>query len=255
MKLLASDLDGTLYFNHQTPKVKPQDIEAIKAFQKAGNLFGICSGRTLAGIHHALNEQDIHLDFYILVSGAALADKNGHFIYQHRLSKATIRKIVTAIEHEKEAEVLFCHEENYYLLHPSGSLNRRGKIIQDIDEALENDFDSLHIAFEHTDTLERVKEILKSKLDDEIEIHHNVLNLDITPKGFSKGKAIKTLENYLPIRLEDIATIGDSFNDISMLQAAPTSFTFHTSEASVKANAKHIVADISEAINLLTKED
>ena len=157
MKLLASDLDGTLYFNHQTPKVKPQDIEAIKAFQKAGNLFGICSGRTLAGIHHALNEQDIHLDFYILVSGAALADENGHFIYQHRLSKATIRKIVTAIEHEKEAQILFCHEENYYLLHPNASLNRRGKIIQDIDEALENDFDSLHIAFEHTDTLERVK--------------------------------------------------------------------------------------------------
>ena len=78
MKILASDLDGTLYFGDQPDPIRPQDREAIHAFQKAGNAFGICSGRTLAGIHHALDGRDIDLDFYILVSGAALANREGN---------------------------------------------------------------------------------------------------------------------------------------------------------------------------------
>lgn len=254
MKLLASDLDGTLYFGQEENKVKPQDIKAIKKFQKAGNLFGICSGRTLAGINHAIGDQDIHLDFYILVSGACLVDGNGNYIYRELLSKDTIKKVVNAISHEKDAQILFCYDENYYRLNANDRLPRRGKNIKNVDEASEDAFDSLHLAFEHLETLERVKAILNQTLSDEIEVHHNVLNLDITPKGFSKGKAIKNLDKYLPIQFEDIATIGDSFNDISMLQAANTSFTFHASDDEVKACAKYIVSDISEAIQLIEKE-
>ena len=42
MKVLASDYDGTLLFNEQ---FKEGDLKKIKEFQKAGNLFGLCSGR------------------------------------------------------------------------------------------------------------------------------------------------------------------------------------------------------------------
>ena len=41
MKLLASDLDGTLFFKHLEKGYKESDIEAIKKFQKEGNLFVI----------------------------------------------------------------------------------------------------------------------------------------------------------------------------------------------------------------------
>jgi hypothetical protein len=34
MKILASDLDGTLYFGEEEQKLKPQDVKAIKEFQK-----------------------------------------------------------------------------------------------------------------------------------------------------------------------------------------------------------------------------
>ncbi|WP_305151900.1 HAD hydrolase family protein [uncultured Dubosiella sp.] len=42
MKWLASDYDGTLYFEDG---YKQEDLEAIRAFQKQGNMFGLCSGR------------------------------------------------------------------------------------------------------------------------------------------------------------------------------------------------------------------
>lgn len=52
MKLLASDFDGTLLLhpNRNDNIILKNDKKAIKKFQKEGNLFGICTGRSLDGV-------------------------------------------------------------------------------------------------------------------------------------------------------------------------------------------------------------
>ena len=50
LKILASDYDGTLFFGEEEPNFRERDIKAIQEFQKAGNLFGICTGRPYQGI-------------------------------------------------------------------------------------------------------------------------------------------------------------------------------------------------------------
>lgn len=252
MKILASDLDGTLYFGNEEEKLKPQDVEAIKQFQNEGNLFGICSGRTLAGIHHALDGLDVKLDFYILVSGAALAREDGTYIYQHLLSKTLISKIVELVK-GYDASILFCHKEDYFRFERNIKNDHVAKVIKDMDEASYESYDSFHMAFTTMEELEKVKMMLVEKLGDEIEVHHNVLNLDITPKNCSKGIAIQTLNHYLPVKYEDIYVIGDSYNDISMFEAAKTAFSFHRSEDIVKEKATYLVDDIAQAIKEINK--
>lgn len=247
MKILASDLDGTLYFGNEEEKLKPQDVKAIKQFQKEGNLFGICSGRTLAGIHHALDGLDVKLDFYILVSGAALANEDGTYIYQHLLSKDVITRIVNKIK-KYNVGILFCHNEDYFRFANDVIHDHIANQIHDMSEVEYETFDSLHMAFQTMEELEEVKALLYKEFGKEIEVHHNVLNLDITPKNCSKGIAIKTLDQYLPVKYEDIYVIGDSYNDISMFEAAKTAFSFHRSDDIVKAKATHLVDDIAEAI-------
>lgn len=251
MKILASDLDGTLYFGDQKDPIRTNDREAIHAFQKAGNAFGICSGRTLAGIHHALDGRDIDLDFYILVSGAALADHKGNYIYQHTLSISLIRAIIEAVD-TNEVSVLFCHDEDYYRMKQIRDANDPAKMIHNIDEAPDLPYDSLHFAFKKDDPIiEYYKEKLIQLFHEQVEVHHNVNNLDIAPKGCTKGNAIQTLPDYYPIRFEDIFVIGDSYNDISMLSSTPNAFTFHSSPDEVKKHAKYIVNSISEAIDII----
>ena len=63
LKILASDYDGTLFFGEEEPNFRERDIKAIKEFQKAGNLFGICTGRPYQGITPFIPES-IHLDFF-----------------------------------------------------------------------------------------------------------------------------------------------------------------------------------------------
>ena len=47
MKILASDYDGTL---RTEELVAEKDIEAIARFSKAGNLFGIVTGRSMESL-------------------------------------------------------------------------------------------------------------------------------------------------------------------------------------------------------------
>lgn len=250
MKLLASDLDGTLYFGNEEVKIKPQDRAAIQSFQQAGNLFGICSGRTLFGIQRALSDLDIQLDFYILVSGACIADKDGHILFQRKLSKPLLHQMIASLK-GYACSMMMCESSHYFHFQNEIAGFSYGTDVQDMSELPFDSFDSFHLAFKEIAELEKVKALLTQQFSDKIAVHHNVLNLDITPQGCSKGNAIKMLDQYLPVRFSDIAVIGDSYNDISMLKAAKTSFTFHRSDTLVQTSATHLVDDISQAIKIL----
>ena len=50
------------------------------------------------------------------------------------------------------------------------------------------------------------------------------------------------------MKQNEVACIGDSFNDISMFEVTPHSFTLHHAHPYVKEKANHIVRSVEEAI-------
>ena len=72
--------------------------------------------------------------------------------------------------------------------------------------------------------------------------------VDIMPRGVSKGSALRRLMEHLQIEANEVACIGDSFNDISMFEVTPHSFTLHHAHPYVKEKANHIVRSVEEAI-------
>ena len=58
---LASDIDYTLYFPNKNPSISLEDQQAIAHYQKAGYLFGLCSGRPYSGVINLFDT--IHPDF------------------------------------------------------------------------------------------------------------------------------------------------------------------------------------------------
>ena len=51
-KVFASDFDGTLYFYkaEDDRKLPAENVEKIREYQKAGHLFGLCTGRQVGGL-------------------------------------------------------------------------------------------------------------------------------------------------------------------------------------------------------------
>ena len=62
MKVLASDYDGTLRI---APYVSEEDKTAISAFRKAGNLFGIVTGRSIESLKKEIATNQFEVDFII----------------------------------------------------------------------------------------------------------------------------------------------------------------------------------------------
>lgn len=62
---------------------------------------------------------------------------------------------------------------------------------------------------------------------------------DITSKKVSKGNAVQKICEYLKIKPEEIVTIGDGENDISMFEITPNSVAMGNSLKTVKEKAKY----------------
>jgi len=88
-KLFFFDIDGTLIFKG---RFKVSDMNFIRKYQKAGYLFGLCTGRPLKETTEIL-PSDIQPDFYIATSGAVILNKEKHVIYEKIICFEDIHKI------------------------------------------------------------------------------------------------------------------------------------------------------------------
>lgn len=65
-------------------------------------------------------------------------------------------------------------------------------------------------------------------------------NIEITRKGTSKGKAVERLANHYNLTSKDVITIGDSENDLSMIEYAGLGIAMGNAIDSVKQKSKFI---------------
>ena len=87
-------------------------------------------------------------------------------------------------------------------------------------------------------------------------------NLEFVQPGISKGRAVAALANELGITADEVMTIGDSNNDLTMLAYAGVSFAMANGEATTKATAKYLaptndedgVAQVVRAVVTASKE-
>ena len=68
-------------------------------------------------------------------------------------------------------------------------------------------------------------------------------NLEIMKKGVSKWNGAIHLADFLGINKDEIAAIGDSHNDLPMIEAAKLSFAMGNANETVKSTANYAVSD------------
>ena len=73
--------------------------------------------------------------------------------------------------------------------------------------------------------------------------------IDIMPHGWSKGSAVKVIADELGVNLDEIATFGDSENDLSMIEGIPNAVAVANADDQIKAAARwEIGASADDAV-------
>ena len=87
---------------------------------------------------------------------------------------------------------------------------------------------------------------LNDKYGDYLNAFQNVIEVDIAPKGTSKGEAVSVIRRYYGDC--KVYAIGDSMNDLPLLEAADVSYTFHYAPEEVQRKATKVVDTIVDAL-------
>ncbi|MBR3311614.1 MAG: HAD-IIB family hydrolase [Solobacterium sp.] len=245
MKILMSDYDGTLRIHEpQGSYIRPGDIRAITAFQEAGNLFGICTGRPVYWLKEDLDPR-VQMDLIVASSGAVVEDcRTGTNLFRKDLPREMIDNLLGRMDEYIEFSVHGLKERYVIksLNHPTINTVSAGEIP---DTAISG----ISICAGTVEKAKTLSDYINDAYGDSAVAFQNIEYIDIIHKDCSKGTGILKLKEVL--KPEVIAGIGDSFNDIPMLDACDISFTFDFSDPQVQEHADYIVHSIEEAIGLL----
>ena len=245
-KLFASDFDGTLHFwGRPGPLISDSDREAIEEFQREGGLFGICTGRALASLL-SQTEGQIDFDFYITVSGAALFDAHRKLLWQRTIEREKCREMCEHYESRFAPGVhkIVVAADDYWAV---GSTVPRFPLphVDTFDE-IPGPFYGFSIAALSVDAATAYAADINERYCDIVVAHQNEDSVDIVPVGCTKGTGLRIVAKRYDATLT--AGMGDSFNDLPLLEAADVAYTFNSSAPDVRAAADVLADHASEAI-------
>jgi len=237
IKLICIDMDGTLLnSNHE---VSEENKTAIKKAYDMGINIAICTGRIFLSARHYADL--IGINAPVIASNGAFI-KNGYMdepIYENPLSKEMAIDIYRIVKkygltiHFNTWNVLFMEtpapeDHAYVVMNRDLPEEKRVNFIinENLDEAIQNYEGNIlkAIVIENSDNKEKLwaaKEEIKDTFRDKLHVvSSGKNNFEVMVGSVSKGNAVAYLADMLNITQEEVMCIGDSENDLSMINYA-----------------------------------
>ncbi|EKQ57262.1 MULTISPECIES: Cof-type HAD-IIB family hydrolase [unclassified Clostridium] len=247
--IIFFDIDGTL-LSEETYTVPESAKRAIKMAQENGHLVFINTGRPILEIDDCI--QELNFDGYICGCGTYIEFKNKELFHKSlgvELSKLVAKRL---IEHkidgilEGKFGVYYDDDNNICskeVLRIKARHIKEGFYKGQTFEDPEIDFDKFVIWANENSNFESFHEEFKSYFD---FIHRGENFYELVPIGFSKATGIKYLIDILNIPHENTYAIGDSTNDLTMLEYVKNSIAMGNSNPVLFDLVSFVTKDIEE---------
>ncbi len=242
----ASDFDGTLCisdWDKGTQEFDPNVIDAVRAYQAAGGLFGVCTGRPLFSVIEAL-EGLLTLDFYIVTTGAQVMDRDLSPLLECPIDRTVAQQLYDRYASDDMGFVAVNERTFFSVGRPFAEQMPMVPTLDAVEGTL------LGVSLESHGDEELAHNTcaeLNRLFGDKVEGFQNLGSVDIVPRGCSKGSGVRVAREALGVSC--MAGAGDSYNDLPLLGAADVSYTFHSSPQQVRDAATHVVSDLAEALH------
>lgn len=247
MKIIFFDIDGTLICGGSN-QMSESTKEAIRTARANGHICMINTGRTKRLVGEEITGQ-VEFDGLLLGCGTEI-EYRGERLMHKTFTLEESRAILDAMRKYHVDAILEGCREDYAPRGEEVFTQAFRDMAEEIAErkydryanALGN-FDKLYAFAETPQGMDGMRRELSEVLDF-IDREHGYHEL--VPKGYSKATAIRYITDYLKIPMEDTVAIGDSNNDLPMLQYAHTSIAMGNSSEEVLATADHITTDVDK---------
>lgn len=224
IRLIALDMDGTLL--NDSHEVSAGNREAIAEAQELGVPVMIATGRTRATC--GKYAQSLGLKTFLVTA-------NGGEIYDHKGELFSSNHLATeAVDHIYE----LTDTHGIHVWGASATNLYRGELPQDRhgEQWLKFGFDTEDDAIR-----ESIRAELEAKGITELT-NSSPTNIEVNPIGINKANAIKNVCEELGISIKEVMAVGDSLNDIAMIEQAGLGIAMGNAQDVVKQKADWITA-------------
>ena len=225
MKIIVSDFDNTFY----TAEYE-KNVQLIKSFIEKGNKFIIATGRPIYLLKPDIEDYNLDCSYIVCNDGGVIFDSKGKKIFEENIDKEVAKEVYGLLSKDDNFEEVF------------------------IDTAL-NFSKDINDTFNAILALPKDKKIAQKQIDELMEKYPSIQGyishrwLNILNRNSSKGNAIKMLMNMNNWSYDDVITIGDNYNDISMLENF-NSFILK-GDKNIEDKAKYVVNNFKEMLEII----
>ena len=231
-KAIFMDIDGTLM---SRKGISQRVIDAIQRARAQGHLFFVCTGRSLGNMPKELRNVD-YLDGYVMGCGThcVFGDK---VIYHDRISDELVLKLAR-FSFDQQHECWYEGEKRVLATY------------------------SNHETIAHFNSYEEFEEILKSEpitkmtiqgpyreeYDEMFSEWFDIYGMgnysDVILRGVTKATGMQHVLDYVGISRENCIGVGDSFNDLPMIEFAGLGVAMGNAPEGVQARADVVTESI-----------
>ena len=245
-KAVFFDIDGTLWdFHNQIPE---STVTAIRTLRKNGHYAFICSGRSRAYIRHP----DLFaVGFDGLVAGCGThVELDGKRIYEKLIDRELAVHTVETVRSYGFRPILEGPEYIYMDDADFGNdiygqkLKRElgGQLVSIADHYGEWEINKLSCATNDSD-----REGCFAALEEHYTyLIHNSSVVECVPKGYTKATGMRKMCEALGIDRADTIAVGDSVNDLAMLEYAGVGIAMGNGSAEAKAAADYVTSELQD---------
>ena len=242
-KAVFSDFDGTLLTSDH--RISPKTLDAIQGITKQGIPFTPISARSPLGIwpYAKLIE---NYNIIVAFSGALILDKNAKPIYSVQIDPADIQAINQVLADHPALGV------NYYTYDDcvARDLDNKWVIYERSVTGIQIDpYDDSAVYSPHkiqiigeTDEVISIEKILKEKFPHLSICRSHANFLEVMHKSATKGNAVRFLEDYVHVKMEECVAFGDNFNDLDMLESVGLGVAMGNAPDEIKQAANRVTA-------------
>lgn len=260
MKLIATDLDGTLL--NEKGEISVENAQAIHDAMDHGIKFVVATGRSYDAANKPLQAAGLSCPI-ICLNGAKTYSSDSKLLRSAPMDLTVSRKIQAVCQEEDVYFELFTNNGVYSTsreqfmgvmidiltsTHPNVPedeirtaaeqrfQNEEVKFVHDYDDLFLMDNFEIYKILAFSLQKEKLSKV-SSQLEKQSELaitSSGDINLEFNHPDAQKGIALEALATNMGIEMKDVMALGDNFNDVSMLQMAGVGVAMENAAEEIK---------------------